>query len=288
MDISVVIPCFNAAATLGDQLDALAAQDWAGEWEVIVSDNGSTDATVALARDYRDRLPNLQIVDARDKRGAAYARNAGARQARGAALAFCDGDDQVGTGWLSAIAQALARHPFVASRFELTRLNPWWAESGLRHAQETGLQRIDYPPYWQHAGGCGLAVRRAIYQETGGFDETLRYLEDTDYCFRVQKAGYELVFESAAVVHVRFHQQSASLFNQARHWAQYNVLMNQRYGAGMTVPNPWRSYVQTWRDLLGCARRCFDPARRRAWIKTLGTQVGLLQGAVRYGVPPVR
>ncbi|HET9225168.1 MAG TPA: glycosyltransferase, partial [Thermoanaerobaculia bacterium] len=43
--LSVVIPCLNAEATLGDQLEALAGQGWSGEWEVIVADNGSTDGS---------------------------------------------------------------------------------------------------------------------------------------------------------------------------------------------------------------------------------------------------
>jgi glycosyltransferase involved in cell wall biosynthesis len=59
MDLSVVIPAHNVAATLGDQLDALAAESWDGEWEIVVVDNCSTDGTAALVRDHAARNPRL-------------------------------------------------------------------------------------------------------------------------------------------------------------------------------------------------------------------------------------
>jgi glycosyltransferase involved in cell wall biosynthesis len=51
--LSVVIPCLNAAATIGVQLEALAGQSWEGEWEVVVADNGSTDGSQAIVESYR-------------------------------------------------------------------------------------------------------------------------------------------------------------------------------------------------------------------------------------------
>ena len=55
MDLSVVIPAHNVAETLGAQLDALAAESWDGEWEIVVVDNCSTDGTAALVRDHAAR-----------------------------------------------------------------------------------------------------------------------------------------------------------------------------------------------------------------------------------------
>ena len=55
--VSVVVPAYNAAATLAEQLEALAAQQYEGDWEVVVVDNGSTDGTADLARRYAGRFP---------------------------------------------------------------------------------------------------------------------------------------------------------------------------------------------------------------------------------------
>jgi glycosyltransferase involved in cell wall biosynthesis len=288
MDLSVVIPCYNAGENIGVQLSALSRQSFGGSWEVVVADNGSTDSTREVIERYRPLLPILQVVDAADRRGSAHARNVGARFARGASLVFVDADDEVAPGFLVAMSAALTEHDFVASRFEITKLNPGLIGAKLKNPQDTGLQRIGYPPYLTHAGGSGLGVKREIHQRAGGFDESLPRLQDTDYCFRLQTLGAELHFAAAAVVHVRYNSKPAALFRQARLWAEYNALMYRRYGRGARMMHPWITYAQTWRGLLRCLPRALHKDTRPAWMKALGTQIGLLQGAIRFRVPPVQ
>ena len=155
--MSVVIPCLNAAATIGVQLEALAGQSWEGEWEVIVADNGSTDGSREIVESYRGRLPGLQLVDASDRRGQAHARNLGAAAATGDAFLFCDADDEVAPGWLAALGRALAEHEFVACRYDNETLNPAWVRRTHLNPQRDGLTAYDYPPFLPHAGGGGLA-----------------------------------------------------------------------------------------------------------------------------------
>ena len=287
MKLSIVIPCLDGAQTIGAQLEALCRQRWPELWEVIIADSGSTDGTAEVIERYRQFLPDLRVVDASDRLGSAHARNAGAAVARGEAILFCDADDEVGTGWLAAMGKALRDHDFVASRMDVTKLNPPWISKNMRNAQGSGLQRVRYSPYLPHAGGSGLGIKKAIHEMVGGFDESLPRLMDTDYCFRVQLHGVELCFVADAVMHVRYSVNSSSLFRQARLWAEYNVLMYKRYGGHAELPHPWESYFQTWRDLISCAPRMLHKETRPAWMKTLGTQVGLLQGAIRFRVPPV-
>jgi glycosyltransferase involved in cell wall biosynthesis len=287
MDLSVVIPCFNAAEHIGGQLTALSRQACDFEWEVIVADNGSSDATIELVERYRQILPALKIVDASARRGSGYARNLGARHATGDFLVFVDADDEVELGYLEAIRTALREHDFVASRFEIDKLNAHLIGAKLRNPQDRGLQKIAYPPYLAHAGGSGLGIKHEIHDRVGGFDESLPRLQDTDYCFRVQILGIELHFVAAAVVHVRYSTKPAALFRQARLWAEYNELMYRRYGRGVRMIHPWLGYVQTWRDLIRCVPRVLQKETRAGWMKTLGTQIGLLQGAIRFRVPPV-
>ena len=287
MELSVVIPCYNAAEHIGAQLSALSRQRFDRSWEVVIADNGSTDATIEVVRRYQPALPNLHVVDASDRCGSAHARNVGAHFASGQWLVFVDADDEVGSGYLAAISTALAGHDFVASRFEIDKLNPRLSGAKLRKPQDTGLQKIAYPPYLSHAGGSGLGIKREIHHKVGGFDESLPRLQDTDYCFRVQRLGVELHFAADAVVHVRYSSEPVALFRQARLWAEYNELMYQRYGGGAPMAHPWITYVQTWRDLIRCIPRALNKETRAAWMKTLGTQIGLLQGAIRFRVPPV-
>jgi glycosyltransferase involved in cell wall biosynthesis len=287
MDLSVVIPCRNNADAIGVQLAALSRQTWHRPWEVIVADNGSTDATLQVVEKHHKTLPQLRLIDASARRGAAHARNAGVAAARAEAILFCDADDEVGNGWLAAMAEGLKKHDFVAARLDIARLNVPEIAKTVKNPQAEGLQRVAYPPHLWHASGASLGVKRNIHDRVGGFDESLPYLQDTDYCFRLQLSGIELHFLAEAVVHYRFKDNEHALFHQARHWGQYNVLMYKRYGQSMGLAHPWRRHISHWHALLRRAPCLFDKEQRLAWMKTLGTQIGVLQGSIRYGVPPV-
>lgn len=282
--LSVVIPCHDAAETLGVQLTALAAQRHDGPWEVIVADNGSRDASPAIVESFRHRLP-VRRVDAAQRPGAAHARNVGAAAATGDALLFVDADDEVAPGWLAAMASALAAHEFVACRYDQERLNPEWSRGIFFNPQGESLARYDYPPYLPHAGGGGLGVLRRVHEEVGGFDETLPALEDTDYCWRIQRAGHALVFAPEAVVHIRHRLDLPGMFRQGRRSGRYNVLIYRRYRPlGMprlgVVPGILRWGKLALRTPVMLATR----AGRAQWVWQLGWRLGRLEGCMRYRV----
>src|SRR2546430_5759591 len=190
MRLSVVIPCRNTADQLPVQLWALAREKWQGWWEVVIADNGSTDGTREVAEAFKDRLPRLLVVDASARRGAAYARNVGARSASGEAFLFLDADDEIAPGYLPAMADALAYHDFVAAYRDSESLNPGWARmSRHTHPYEGFRTCFNSLP---HAGGTRIGVRRSIFESVGGFDQNLLRGEDVDYCWRVPLAGTPL------------------------------------------------------------------------------------------------
>jgi glycosyltransferase involved in cell wall biosynthesis len=282
--LSVIIPCFNAANTIGAQLEALANQAWAEPWELIIADNGSKDDTIRVVQSYAGRLPNLRLVDASDHPGAAHARNVGARHAVAPVLAFCDADDEVGENWLAAMDRALTSHDFVACRVDVGKLNKGW----VRHSQEWGLQELWYPPYLPVAGGCGLGVKRALHEAVGGFDETLDPSgEDTDYCLKIQLRGVPLIFAEDAVMHYRTRQGTGWTFRQARTWAAGNVGLYKRYRGDRRVSKPWTTYLIQWTRVhrrLGAetrVERFFEVIGRVGW------QLGLLQGSLKNRTTPV-
>lgn len=287
VDLSVVIPCLNNAAVIGEQLEALAQQRWNREWEVVVVDNGSTDDTVAVVERHSAKLPRVRVLQATQKRSAAHARNAGVAAACGRAIAFCDADDRVGAGWLSAMGNALDRHSFVAARLDIAELNPPQVAQTVKNPQAEGLQRVDYPPHFCHASGASLGVRREAHEMVGGFDEDLPYLEDTDYCLRLQRSGFPLQFLPEAVIHYRFKDRPQAMFQQARHWGEYNVLLYKRYGGDTRLDRPWRRHLSRWRALIRRVPALMKREQRLNWIKTLGTQVGTLYGSMKYRVPPI-
>ena len=283
--LSVVIPCLNAEATLGDQLEALAGQTWPGEWEVIVADNGSTDGSRALAERYRDRIPGLRVVDASDRRGQAHARNVGSAAATGDALLFVDADDQVAPGWLEAMARALAEHEFVACRYDNEALNPAWVQRTHLNPQKDGVTHYDYPAFLPHAGGGGLGVRRSAHEEVGGFDESMPALEDTDYCWRLQLAGHELAFAPDAVVRIRHRHDAHGIFRQGVSYGKHNVLIYKKYRARGMPRLGWVPGALRWAKLLlKTPVMLLTREGRSRWLWQLGWRIGRLEGCWKYKV----
>ncbi len=285
MKLSVLIPCLNAEATLGAQLEALSVQQWEDEWEVVVADNGSRDGSRAVVQEWQRRMPNLRLVDASDRRGQAHARNCAAAAARGDGLLYCDADDVVATGWVAAMGRALGEHDFVASRYDYELLNPPWVQRNHMNPQRDGLPVYDYPPFLPHAGGGGLGVRRAAHLEVGGFDESLPALEDTDYCWRIQLAGHPLRFVPDAVVNVRHRRDLGGIFRQGMSYGKHNVLIYQRYqGRGMPRLGLLPGLLRWGMLLLRTPLLLLSRAGRARWLWQLGWRVGRLRGCFAYRV----
>ena len=281
--VSIVIPCLNAAATLGAQLEALTRQTWQGEIEILVGDNGSTDGSVELVESYRDRLPGLRILPAADRSGPAHAKNVAAAAATGDVLLFCDADDVVADGWIDGLVSELLDHEAAASRHGIERLN---GEQARRlhgdPAQQHGLPGYTNPPFLDHAGGCGLGVRRDVFEALGGFDESYVALEDTDFCWRLQLAGHRLVFAPDAVVHVRFPSTLAGAFRQAAGFGRYNVYIYTRYRSrGMPRLPVLPGLVRLGALVLRSPQLLSGSARGR-WIWLAGWRLGRLWGCLRY------
>ena len=98
--ISIVIPARNEEKLLPDSLRSLKDQDYQGEYEIILADNGSTDATAAIAGEF-----GVRVVDCHEIKSVFYARQIGADAARGDIIAQADADTIYPRDWLRRIAQ---------------------------------------------------------------------------------------------------------------------------------------------------------------------------------------
>ena len=277
--LSVVIPCRDAAGVLGEQLDALAAQDTEAAWEVIVADNGSTDDSRRVAQSFAGRVPGLRVIDASTRPGRHHACNAGAAAARGDGLAFVDADDRVDHRYIGAMAHALAQHAVVVPRHDHRRLN-----QGPVRELSNQTRAIEPTPFLPFGGGSGLGVRTEVFTALGGFDETMDFCEDADLCWRGQLAGHSLYFEPAALVHVRHRSTLRTMYTQHRRYGAGSVLLYRRFhGLGMRRPTA-QAAVQEWVYVIRAVPRLRDPDVRLRWARRLGRAVGRLQGSVRHRV----
>lgn len=280
VEITVVLPCRNGAGTIAGQLEALAAQEWDGSWEVVVSDNGSTDGTAGVVAGFRGRLPGLRVIDSSARAGVAYARNAGVAAARGRSVLLCDDDDVVAPGWLAAMAAALRRHDFVAATLELATLNPVWTRDAR---QAPGLRQLE-PPFLPYAFGASLGFRVTRHQAIGGFDESfVGGADDIDYCFRMQLDGAALHLVQDAVTHYRIRSDLRSVYRQGRAYSRGDVRLYAKYRSRGMRWAPLRRAVKFWVLVLP---RLVPALRSRTalagWLWRLGRRVGFLEGSLRH------
>lgn len=273
-DLSVVIPVFNGAEHLGEQLDALVSQVDAPAFEVMICDNGSTDRSVAVARSFASQL-EVQVVDASARRGQTHARNVGARAASSDRLVFLDQDDRADPGYLAAMYRALDEHPMVAARMAKEQLNPDGLSAVRDLAQETGLGRSPAP--WAY--GCSLGFQRATFEQLGGFDEELYVSgEDVELCWRAAEHGIALVFVSDAVLHYRFPNSGGALFRQGRRYGIGHERMLARHGA---PGSRWSCMPGSFLGPLALLARAAGHDRlrqRQRALFLLGRRVGTVQG----------
>lgn len=192
MDVSVVIPVYNGAKVIGNQLKALALQKTTVHWEVIVSDNGSRDTTVQVVEAISRGFPvPLHIVDSSKKLGAAHARNMGVFKAQGSVIAFCDCDDYVADTWVQAAWDGIHRGADIlggeirVSQYvrEAPESKPWniSPDSSIK-TSEFGLSVTT----------CNMVLKAEKIKALGGFDESLPPYgaEDSEICLRASKQGF--------------------------------------------------------------------------------------------------
>lgn len=192
-DISVVIPVRNGARTLPNLVRSLQAQSLSADrFEVVLVDNGSTDATSAIAKDAGiltvfEEAPNI-----------AQARNRGVQAARADRFAFIDADCVASPRWLAALVDGCPISPLVAGEIVVTtrhvpsaleRFETLW-RFGQRHWVNQG---------W--AATANLAVTRWAFETTGGFNPVWSHgAEDAEFCLRARRAGLHLTFCAEALV----------------------------------------------------------------------------------------
>ncbi len=227
-EMSVIIPAYDAAATLPSQLRALAEQEVLFQFEVLVCDNGSTDGTAEVVRAWQGSLSWLALVDASARRGPSAARNVGVQKARGRFLAFCDADDVVTPGWLAGLHESLQRAPLVAGRLDAVSLNASNRASVSWNADGRIIEK--FWPEYEAAASSNLAVAAAAFREVGGFDEQLRTGEDVDLCWRLQLAGHPLI-RSQATVLLRKRDGLRAVFRQAYAYRLGTRQLRYRYAA---------------------------------------------------------
>ncbi len=182
----MVIPCFNGAAYLREAIDSALSQDFSGAVEIIVGNDGSTDASREIARSYPSQVVVVEHPGGRN-RGLPATRNLCLRQARHEYVAFLDADDAWLPSHLSDMVNALELDGMlglaVDNGLTVTEGGEVWGDRRPNVAPgplrpEDVLLNQWFPP-------CAVVARARVIAEVGGFEETLGSAEDQDMWLRV-------------------------------------------------------------------------------------------------------
>jgi glycosyltransferase involved in cell wall biosynthesis len=278
--VSVIIAAYNAAHTLPDQLAALEAQTFDGDWEIIIADNASTDGTAHVVQEWHVRFPRVRLVDASGGRGPGYARNVAVARSRGELIAFCDADDIVDPRWLEELVKAAHHYDAVGGR--MTTLKDPLGQWRWREVPESGLLTLlDFMPFAETAN---LAVWRDALDVVGGVPLHLSG-QDVALCWNLQIRGYRLGFAPEAEVHRRTR---SGLGPMLRQWHRYGVAHAElykefrHYGAqrrdGRATLRTWIRLARQFRLLIA------GPSTRSLWLAMLAMETGHLRGALRHRI----
>jgi glycosyltransferase involved in cell wall biosynthesis len=267
--VSVVIPAYNRAATIGAAIESVLRQTWT-DFELVVVDDGSTDGTLEAAAAVRD--PRLRLVANPTNTGAAGARNAGVAQARGTWIAFQDSDDE----WLplkleKQMARLAANPAFVGAYCGLLtigRLDPRPGErTHLRYVPHASMPVTEgdiLAPLLERnmISTQTLVVRRDVFLELGGFDESTTPIEDWDFVLRLAHRG-PIAFVDEPLVHQRFSPNSITRWAKRRRESQARMV-EKNMPLFATRPH---QLARQYYVLAGDSRKAGDLAAARRFIR---------------------
>ncbi len=180
VSISVIIPAYNEEKLIKSCLDSLKDQDFNRKnYEIIVVDNGSTDRTASIVKNYDSKLvlePN---------KGVSFAVKKGFSLASGEIIATTDADTRVNPGWLSNIYNTFESDPeivIIGGKLKFYPGNFLSTFFGFFLNYIGGM-------LLKITGGSNFAIRKNTYLEIGGISSDINFNFDTDMCLRAKKFG---------------------------------------------------------------------------------------------------
>jgi len=255
--VSIVITVRNEAPHLPELFDSLLRQE--PPFEIVLVDAQSRDGTRAIATQYVHDHPGIiRFFEHPGSRG--IGRNEGARQSRGALLAFIDGDCIADSDWLARLRRGLSDSSAAAGRTIVVG-RPAYASLERVELYEGGND-VTFP-------SCNLAYQRSLFLQLGGFDPRFITAEDIDLNLRAVQTGAQIHYVPEAMVYHRMRPTLVRFLYQA-FWNGYGrKQLTEKHGA------LWGNY--RYRRLLHGQRSVLS------WARLVAAMVGYFTRVVTGG-----
>ena len=222
--ISVVVCSYNGARTIRACLDGLSQLEYP-DFEVIVVDDGSTDQTAAIAREYGFSLISTE------NRGLSSARNTGLQAATGEIVAYIDDDAYPDPQWLTYLAATFMRttHVGVGGPNIAPPGNGVIADC-VANAPGGPIHVLLSDTEAEHIPGCNMAFRKTALEAIGGFDPQFRTAgDDVDVCWRLRDGGWTLGFSPGAMVWHHRRNTARAYWRQQRGYGAAEAMLERKW-----------------------------------------------------------
>jgi len=232
MDISVIVPTLNEEKSIEVCLKSIRSQKTNKEYEIIVSDCGSEDNTVEIARRYADKVVFSK------KKSIAVARNTGAKYANGKYLVFIDADTVMPENYLEKVSEKFEKDP-----------NLLGFSSGFRFSRNDGKIKLiekftnSYLSFRDRVGmvtmpGFSTSVRKEVFDSLNGFRDVP--LEDGEFSIRLRKSGKTRYFSDFYVITSSRRLDEMGLLGTLRYYFEMDLARRE---PGLKKFLPYGSYM---------------------------------------------
>jgi GT2 family glycosyltransferase len=222
--ISVAVCSYNGSRTIRECLEGLKRVEYPN-FEVIVINDGSTDATAAIASEYNYRIITTENA------GLSSARNAALRVAKGEIIAYLDDDAIPDRHWLYHLAATFRQtnHAAVGGPNIAPPQSNTVADC-VDNAPGGPIHVLITDEVAEHLPGCNLAVRKSCLEAVGGFDPRFRVAgDDVDLCWRLQERGWTLGFSPGAMVLHHRRYTIRGYWKQQKGYGKAEALLERKW-----------------------------------------------------------
>lgn len=238
--ISVVIPLYNKQGSIGSTLDSVLTQSFR-DFEIIVVDDGSSDKSVEIVRQYGD--PRIKLVEKMNG-GVSSARNEGIKSASSEYIAFLDGDDLWEPEFLEEISRLIEDFPDAG----IWGTSYFFLENGIKRTADKPLPEGYYGivdnAEWDKAHiYCSSAVccRKSALEQIGLFDERIAYGEDLDVWWRIM-LNYPSAFSNKPLAVYRFDESNRAM-TRMKPLGKMHINYFEKYSEYRSTNEPFRHFI---------------------------------------------
>jgi GT2 family glycosyltransferase len=229
--LSLIISTRNRSASLARTLESLRKLRTCLEWELVIVDNGSSDNTQLILKDFVAKFSGPVQLVSEPKRGLANAHNAGCHMAKSPICVFTDDDCYPSADYLDAVSLCFSEDPRIG--FIGGRILPW-SQDDRRITIQESVHRVTFAPYsFIPTGviqGANFACRRAAIEAVGGFDSRFGpgalffNAEEVDLLARISAAGWAGAYDPRPVV---YHDHG-----RKNGWDEWRIMRSYDRGRG--------------------------------------------------------